>query len=44
MIMERICLMKKQKKRFDTFIDMSGMQIHKIQPDLSWLKSLCGVL
>ena len=32
------------KKRFDTFIDMSGMQIHKIQPDLSWLKSLCGVL
>jgi dCMP deaminase len=32
------------QKRFDTFIDMSGMQIHKIQPDLSWLKSLCGVL
>ena len=32
------------KKRFDTFIDMSGMQIHKIKPDLSWLKSLCGVL
>ena len=32
------------KKRFDTFVDMSGMQIFKVSPDLSWLKSLSGVL
>lgn len=32
------------QKRFDTFIDMSGMIIEKVSPDLSWLKNLCGVL
>lgn len=32
------------KKRFDTFIQMSGMKIFKIKPDLSWIKSLSGVL
>lgn len=32
------------KNRFDTFIDMSGMEIFYIKPDLSWLKGLCGVL
>lgn len=32
------------QKRFDTFIDMSGMIIEKVNPDLSWLKNLCGVL
>lgn len=31
------------KKRFDTFIDMSGMIIEKVKPDLSWLKHIGGV-
>jgi dCMP deaminase len=29
---------------FDTFVKMSGIEIQKIKPDLSWLKHLCGVL
>jgi dCMP deaminase len=32
------------KKRFDTFIQMSRMEIHKVDVDLSWLKDLTGVL
>lgn len=32
------------KKRFDTFIDMSGIKIFKVTPDLTWLKNLCGVI
>lgn len=32
------------KKRFDTFIEMSRMEIHKVDVDLSWLKDLTGVL
>lgn len=32
------------KKRFDTFIKMSKMKIHYIEPNFSWLKNLCGVL
>lgn len=32
------------KKIFDTFVEMSGIKICKITPDLSWLKSLCGVI
>jgi hypothetical protein len=32
------------KKRFDTFISMSGMEIFYIKPNLSWLKDLVGVL
>jgi len=32
------------KKRFDLFAQMSGIEIEKIQPDLSWLDSLSGVL
>lgn len=32
------------QKRFDTFVSMSGIKIIKINPDLSWLKDLCGVL
>jgi dCMP deaminase len=35
---------EKQQKIFDLFIQMSGMEIKKISPDLSWLKNLCGVL
>lgn len=33
-----------EQKRFDQFIQMSKMKIHKITPDLSWLKDLAGVL
>lgn len=32
------------KKRFDTFIEMSGMKIFYVDPDLTWLRQLCGVL
>jgi hypothetical protein len=32
------------KKIFDTFVKMSGIKIIKVAPDLSWLKSLCGVI
>lgn len=32
------------KKRFDTFITMSGMKIFRVTPDLSWLKDLSGVI
>lgn len=32
------------QKIFDTFIELSGLQIEKVKPDLSWLKDLCGVL
>lgn len=32
------------QQRFDIFIQMSGIEIEKITPDLSWLKELCGVL
>lgn len=31
------------QQRFDTFIKMSGMNIHKVQPDLSWLAHIVGV-
>jgi dCMP deaminase len=32
------------KKQFDLFIKMSGLEIQYIEPDLSWLKHLGGVL
>lgn len=32
------------QKRFDIFIQMSGMKIFYIEPNFSWLTSLCGVL
>lgn len=32
------------KKRFDTFIEMSGMKIFYVDPDLSWLRQLAGVI
>jgi dCMP deaminase len=32
------------KKRFDTFVQMSGIKITKIKPNLSWLTNLSGVL
>jgi dCMP deaminase len=35
---------KKSQDRFDKFVKMSGISIHKVDPDLSWLKELSGVL
>lgn len=32
------------QKRFDQFVQMSGIQIHYIDPDFSWLKNCIGVL
>ena len=32
------------KQRFNTFIQMSGICIKYVKPNLSWLKQLCGVL
>lgn len=32
------------KKVFDTFIEMSGLKIYYIQPDLSWLRQVSGVI
>lgn len=32
------------KKIFDTFVQMSGIKISKVTPDLSWIKHLSGVL
>ena len=32
------------QERFDLFMSLSGMKIYKINPDLSWIKDLCGVL
>jgi hypothetical protein len=32
------------KQQFDLFIKMSGLEIQYVDPDLSWLKLVCGVL
>jgi dCMP deaminase len=32
------------KKRFDTFVKMSGIEIHYTQPNLSWINNISGVL
>jgi dCMP deaminase len=32
------------QKRFDLFVSMSNIKISKIDPDLTWLKTLTGVL
>jgi len=32
------------QKLFDTFINLSGLKIERVTPNLSWLKELCGVL
>jgi len=32
------------QKKFDTFVKMSGIDISYVEPNLSWLKQLCGVL
>lgn len=35
---------KEAQKRFDLFVSMSNIKIFKIDPDLTWLKTLSGVL
>lgn len=35
---------KDAQKRFDLFIKMSGLETQYVDPDLSWLKQLCGVI
>ncbi len=35
---------KDAEQRFKTFVTMSGIKIMYIQPNLSWLKQLCGVI
>lgn len=32
------------KKRFDTFVSQTGIEIIRIKQNLSWLKQICGVL
>lgn len=32
------------QKIFDHFINLSGLKIERVQPNLDWLKELCGVL
>lgn len=32
------------QKRFDLFIDHTGIEIVRVEPNMSWLKELCGVL
>lgn len=32
------------QQRFNTFVSMSGIRIEYVEPNLSWLKQLCGVL
>lgn len=34
---------EKQKKIFDTFVEMSKINIRYVDSNLSWLKQLCGV-
>lgn len=38
------CFDENAQKTFDTFVELSGLKIEKVKPDLEWLKSLCGVL
>lgn len=32
------------KKRFDFFVENTGLKIIKVKPNLSWLQTTCGVL
>lgn len=34
---------EKAKSIFDTFIEMSGMHVFKVTPDLQWMHKVCGV-
>lgn len=33
-----------EKKIFDDFVRMSGITVYKVQPNLSWIKEMCGVI
>lgn len=33
-----------EQERFNTFVTMSGINIIYVEPNLSWLKQLCGVI
>ena len=33
----------KQQKLFDTFIELSGMKIHYVTPELDWIKDILGI-
>jgi len=33
-----------EQKVFDTFVKMSQIKINKVDPDLSWLNDVCGVI
>lgn len=35
---------KQAQKIFETFVKMSNIQVERVDPDLSWLKDLCGVI
>lgn len=35
---------EKEKEIFDKFVKLSGMEIIKIESDLSWLSNVCGVI
>lgn len=35
---------EKSKKIFDTFVDMSGIKIFYVNPNLEWLRQLSGVI
>lgn len=35
---------EKEQKIFDTFVDLSGIKIEYVEPDLSWLRQLSGVI
>lgn len=35
---------KDAQQVFDKFVEISGITIHKVNADLSWLKHLCGVI
>lgn len=35
---------EKAQKIFDTFVEMSKIEIHRVDADLTWLKQLAGVL
>ena len=35
---------EKAQQRFDFFVEQTGIEVQKIEPDFSWIKSLAGVL
>ena len=35
---------QEQQHIFDTFVNLSGIKIEYVKPDLSWLRQLSGVI